>query len=114
MAASAALYLQEEVQSGSPSAPNQRFQPLPGGAQLLAVHLAREAEISRKRAEIHVGILEDRLLGFGLPVFQRRAQRQLVQQQTFFFFDAGCSARCGRGARWTHLKRSKGLRWKAW
>lgn len=59
--------------------------------------LAREAEIPRKRAEIYLAILEDLLLAFRLPAFQRRAQRQLaqqhqrqlVQQQNYFHFDAG-------------------------
>ncbi len=34
-------------------------------------------------------ILKDLLLGVRLPAFQRRAQRQLVQHQKLFFFDAG-------------------------
>nr|WP_255015388.1 DUF4143 domain-containing protein [Cyanobium sp. BA20m-p-22] len=43
----------------------------------------------RKRAESYLGILEDLLISFRLPVFRRRAQRQLVQHQKFFYFDAG-------------------------
>jgi predicted AAA+ superfamily ATPase len=66
LAAYASLYLQEEVQ---------------------AEVLAREAEIPRKRAESYLSILEDLLLCFQLPVFQRPSQRQLVQHQKFFFFD---------------------------
>ena len=59
------------------------------GSLLNLASLAREAEIPRKRAESYLGLLEDLLLGFRLPVFQRRARRQLVQHQKFFFFDAG-------------------------
>jgi hypothetical protein len=51
--------------------------------------LAREAEIPRKRAEAYLEILEDLLLAFRLPVFQRRARRQLVQHQKLYVFDAG-------------------------
>ncbi len=60
------------------------IRPLSGGDQLLQgsllnlAALAREAEIPRKRAESYLGILEDLLLGYRVPVFQRRAQRQLV------------------------------------
>lgn len=59
------------------------------GRLLNLASLAREAEIPRKRAESYLGILEDLLLGFRLRVFQRRAKRQLLQHQKFFFFDAG-------------------------
>ena len=34
-------------------------------------------------------IFEDRLLGYRLPVFQRRAKRQLMQHQKFDVFDTG-------------------------
>ena len=59
------------------------------GSLLNLANLAREAEIPRKRAESYLGILEDLLISFRLPVFQRRARRQLVQHQKFFYFDAG-------------------------
>jgi len=95
LAAYAALYLQEEVQAEAlvrQIGDFSRFLEVISfsqGSLLNLAALAREAEIPRKRAESYLGILEDLLLGFRLPVFQRRAQRQLVQHQKFFFFDAG-------------------------
>ena len=95
LAAYAALYLQEEVQAEAlvrQIGDFSRFLEVISfsqGSLLNQASLAREAEIPRKRAESYLGILEDLLLGFRLPVFQRRAQRQLVQHQKFFFFDAG-------------------------
>ena len=95
LAAYAALYLQEEVQAEAlvrQIGDFSRFLEVISfsqGSLLNQASLAREAEIPRKRAESYLGILEDLLLGFRLPVFQRRAQRQLVQHQKFFFFDVG-------------------------
>lgn len=51
--------------------------------------VARECEVSRKTVEGYVAILEDLLLSFRLPVFSRRAGRQLVSHPKFYFFDAG-------------------------
>ena len=95
LAAYASLYLQEEVQAEAlvrQIGDFSRFLEVISfsqGSLLNLAGLAREAEIPRKRAESYLGILEDLLLGFRLTVFQRRAQRQLVQHQKFFFFDAG-------------------------
>ena len=58
-------------------------------SQLNLASLAREAEIPRKRAESYLFILEDLLISFQLPVFQKRAKRQLVQHHKFFYFDVG-------------------------
>ena len=93
--AQAALYLQEEVQAEAlvrQIGDFARFLEVISfsqGSLLNLANLAREAEIPRKRAESYLGILEDLLISFRLPVFQRRAQRQLVQHQKFFYFDAG-------------------------
>jgi predicted AAA+ superfamily ATPase len=95
LAAYAALYLQEEMQAEAlvrQIGDFSRFLEVISflqGSQLNLASLGREAEIPRKRAESYLGLLEDLLLGFRLPVFQRRARRQLVQHQKFFFFDAG-------------------------
>ncbi|MFM8604337.1 MAG: ATP-binding protein [Cyanobium sp.] len=95
LAAYASLYLQEEVQAEAlvrRIGDFGRFLEVISfsqASQLNLAALARETEIPRKRAESYLSILEDLLLAFQLPVFQRRAQRQLVQHQKFFYFDAG-------------------------
>jgi predicted AAA+ superfamily ATPase len=95
LAAYAGLYLQEEVQAEAlvrQIGDFSRFLEVISfsqASQLNLAALAREAEIPRKRAEGYLSILEDLLLAFQLPVFQRRAQRQLVQHRKFFFFDVG-------------------------
>jgi predicted AAA+ superfamily ATPase len=95
LAAYASLYLQEEVQAEalvSQIGDFSRFLEVISfsqASQLNLASLAREAEFPRKRAESYLSILEDLLLAFRLPVFQKRAQRQLVQHQKFFYFDVG-------------------------
>jgi uncharacterized protein len=59
------------------------------GSMLNLAEVARECQVSRKTVEGYLGILEDLLLAFRLPVFRRRAQRQLVAHEKFYFFDAG-------------------------
>ncbi|MFZ1986817.1 MAG: AAA family ATPase [Desulfatitalea sp.] len=59
------------------------------GAQLNVSDVARDCQVQRKAAEAYFGILEDLLLAFQLPVFTRRARRQLQSHPKFFFFDAG-------------------------
>lgn len=59
------------------------------GSLLNVSQVARECEVSRKTVEGYVEILEDLLLSFRLPVFTRRARRQLVGHPKFYFFDAG-------------------------
>jgi predicted AAA+ superfamily ATPase len=58
-------------------------------AVLNVSEVARECEVSRKTVEGYVEILEDLLLGFRLPVFTRRARRQLVHHPKFYWFDSG-------------------------
>jgi predicted AAA+ superfamily ATPase len=95
LAAYAGLYLQEEVQAEAlvrQVGDFARFLEVISfsqGSQLNLAGLARETEIPRKRAEAYLEILEDLLLAFRLPVFQRRAKRQLVHHQKLYFFDAG-------------------------
>jgi predicted AAA+ superfamily ATPase len=51
--------------------------------------VARECEVSRKTVAGYVEILEDLLLAFRVPVFTRRARRQLVHHPKFYWFDTG-------------------------
>jgi predicted AAA+ superfamily ATPase len=58
-------------------------------AVLNLANVARECHINRKTVEGYLEILEDLLLSFRVPVFTRRAQRELASHPKFFFFDAG-------------------------
>jgi len=89
------LYLREEVQAeglvrnvGSFS----RFLEAISFSQASVLNLAnvaRECQVNRKTVEGYLEILEDLLLAFRVPVFTRRAKRELAAHPKFFFFDAG-------------------------
>jgi predicted AAA+ superfamily ATPase len=51
--------------------------------------IARECEVSRTTVEGYLAILEDLLIASRLPVFSKRAKRQLVGHDKIYFFDAG-------------------------
>lgn len=51
--------------------------------------VARECQVGRKTVEGYLSVAEDLLIAFRLPVFSRRAKRQLVAHPKFYFFDAG-------------------------
>jgi predicted AAA+ superfamily ATPase len=59
------------------------------GSTLNISEVSRECEVSRKTVEGYVSILEDMLLGVRVPVFSKRAKRNLVKQAKFYYFDAG-------------------------
>jgi predicted AAA+ superfamily ATPase len=91
----ASLYLREEVQAEALVRDVGAFArfleaiSFSHGSMLNLAEVARECQVSRKTVEGYLGILEDLLLAFRLPVFRRRAQRQLVAHEKFYFFDAG-------------------------
>jgi uncharacterized protein len=59
-------------------------------AQVLNISdVARQAAIERKVVEGYFTVLEDLLLGVRLPVFDKRASRDMTAHPKFFFFDAG-------------------------
>lgn len=59
-------------------------------AQLLNIsEVARECAVHRKVAEHYFSILEDLLIAERIPVFTKKAKRETVSHQKFFFFDAG-------------------------
>lgn len=91
----AALYLREEVQAegfvrniGS-FARFLEAASFSHGAVLNVANVARECEVERKTVEGYLEILEDLLLAFRLPVFTRRARRDMSSHPKFFLFDAG-------------------------
>jgi len=89
------LYLREEVQAeglvrnvGSFS----RFLEAISFSQASVLNLAnvaRECQVNRKTVEGFLEILEDLLLAFRVPVFTRRAKRELAGHPKFYFFDTG-------------------------
>ena len=90
-----ALYLREEVQAEAlvrNAGAFARFLEaisFSHGSLLNLSEVARDCEVGRKTVEGYLQILEDLLLGFRIPVFARRAQRQLVAHDKFYFFDTG-------------------------
>lgn len=95
LAAYATLYLEQEVQVEG------WVRNVGGFARFLeaisfshasvlnAANVARECQAERRTIAGYVEVLEDLLLGFRLPVFRRRAQRETVSHPKFYLFDAG-------------------------
>lgn len=52
-------------------------------------NVARECQVERKTAAGYLGVLEDLLLSFRLPVFTTRAARATVAHPKFYLFDTG-------------------------
>ena len=59
------------------------------GAVITISNVARETAVHRKSVEGYLGLLEDLLLAFRLPVFTKRASRATVAHPKFYFFDTG-------------------------
>jgi predicted AAA+ superfamily ATPase len=59
------------------------------GAVLNLAEVARECQVSRTTVEGFLGVLEDLLLAHRIPVFTRRARRQVVSRPKFYWFDPG-------------------------
>ena len=59
------------------------------GATVNISAVAREAQVARPVAENYFSILEDLLIAVRLPVFSRKAKRQLTTHRKFYYFDAG-------------------------
>jgi predicted AAA+ superfamily ATPase len=90
-----ALYLHEEVQMEGlvrnigAFARFLQAMSFSHGAALNLANVSREAQVSRKTVEGYLEVLEDLLLGMQLPVFTKRAKRELAAHPKFYFFDAG-------------------------
>jgi predicted AAA+ superfamily ATPase len=89
------LYLREEVQAEGLVRNVGNFArfleaiSFSHAALLNTSDVARECQVGRKTVEGFVEVLEDLLLGFRLQVFDKRAQRLLVQHPKFYYMDAG-------------------------
>ena len=88
-------YLREEVQAEALTRNLEAFSRFLvaasfSQASILSVSgVARELGLSRKTVEGYFELLVDLLLAVKLPVFTRRARRQVVAHPKFFFFDVG-------------------------
>jgi predicted AAA+ superfamily ATPase len=91
----AALYLREEVQMEGLVRNIGNFSrfleavSFSHASVLNVSNVARECEVERKTVEGYVGILEDLLLAFRVPVFTKRAKRALSARPKLYLFDAG-------------------------
>ena len=59
------------------------------GSVLSVSGIAREAGIKRSTLDSYFDILEEMLVASRLPVFNKRAKRQLIGHDKFYFFDTG-------------------------
>lgn len=59
------------------------------GSILSMSDIAREAEVKRSTVDGYFSILESLMVAYRLPVFTKRARRQLVGHDKFYLFDAG-------------------------
>jgi len=89
------LYLREEVQAEALVRDLGAFSrfleaiSFAHGSLLNLSAVARECQIQRKTVEGYLGVLEDLLLCFRIPVFSKRAKRQLIAHEKFYYFDVG-------------------------
>lgn len=52
-------------------------------------NISRECMVKRSTVEGYLSIIEDLLLAYTIPIFTKRAQRQLSSHPKFYFFDVG-------------------------
>lgn len=89
------LYVQQEVQSEGLIRNLGAFHrfleavSFSHAAPLNVTEVARECAVGRKTVEGFVGILEDLLLAYRLPVFDKRARRRVTVHPKFYWADTG-------------------------
>jgi uncharacterized protein len=90
-----ALYMREEVQMEGLIRKVEQFSrflesiSFSQASVISYTNIARDCHISSKTVENYIDILEDLLLSFRLPVFTKKAKRNLISHPKFYFFDAG-------------------------
>jgi len=62
------------------------------GCVLKVYNVARESGVERKTVEGYLSVLEDLLLCFYLPIFSKKAKRDMIVHKKFYFFDTGAYA----------------------
>ncbi len=89
------LYIQEEVQFERIVKDFSAFSrflaviAFSHAAMINVTNIAEECEVKRHTVEDYIEILLDLLLAYKLPVFTKRACRELVAHPKFYLFDAG-------------------------
>lgn len=90
-----ALYLKEEIQAEGLVRNINNYSrfleaiSLSHGSQLNTNNIARECDVSRTTIDTYIQILIDMLLAYTLPVFSKRAKREVVKHPKFYLFDSG-------------------------
>lgn len=59
------------------------------GAVMNMTQVAREIGLERKTVQNYFQILEDLMIAYCVPVFNKKAKRRLITHNKFYFFDAG-------------------------
>jgi len=59
------------------------------GSVLNMSEIARDCSVKRNTVEEYFSILEDLLIAYFIPPFTKRAKRQLIKSNKFYFFDVG-------------------------
>jgi predicted AAA+ superfamily ATPase len=91
----AALYVREEVQAEGLVRNVGGFSrfleavSLSHASLLNVSNVARESQVERKVVAGYVDVLQDLLLAFSLPVFTRRARREMTTHPKFYLVDPG-------------------------
>lgn len=89
------LYLKEEIKAEGLVRNLESFTrfleaiSLSHASQLNVSNVSRECSVKRKTVENYIEILEDLLLAYRVPIFQKQAKRSLVTHPKFYIFDAG-------------------------
>jgi predicted AAA+ superfamily ATPase len=90
-----ALYMQEEVQMESLIRKTDQFShfleavSFSQASPMNYSNIARDCAVSSKTVENYIQILEDLLLSFKVPIFSKKAKRDLSDHPKFYYFDAG-------------------------
>jgi predicted AAA+ superfamily ATPase len=89
------LYLKEEIQAEGLIRKLEQFVRFldvissSHGSILNTTNIARESEIKRSTVNNYIDILEELLLAYRVPVFEKRAARHLSSHPKFYLFDCG-------------------------
>jgi predicted AAA+ superfamily ATPase len=89
------LYLKEEIQAEGLVRNLEQFSrfldviSFSHGSILNTTNIARESEIKRSTVGNYIEILEELLLAYQIPVFEKRAARHLTSHPKFYLFDSG-------------------------